>query len=80
MQQYWGTYMPNIHTLSIVESNAPKPDRLPYSFEMAQSVVDGMVLIDACVPAAMATAFLNMLIAFQCAAATKTLQTLTHST
>ena len=41
----------------------------PYSFDMTQTDQRGMVLIDACVPAAMATAFLQLLIAFQEASA-----------
>lgn len=40
-------------------------DRQPYSFDMTQTDQRGMVLVDACVPAQMATAFLQMLIAFK---------------
>jgi hypothetical protein len=45
-----------------------EPARLPYSFDMSQGEPGGMVLIDACVPGAMATEFLRSLIAFQDAA------------
>ena len=47
----------------------PCHGQLPYSFDMTQTDPNGMVLIDACVPAEMATAFLQMLIAFSKAAA-----------
>jgi hypothetical protein len=40
-----------------------EPARLPYSFDMVQH--GGMVLLDACVPAALATEFLRLLTAFQ---------------
>jgi hypothetical protein len=39
-----------------------------FSFDMVQAKVGGMVLIDACVPAAMATEFMRLLISFQDAA------------
>jgi hypothetical protein len=40
-----------------------EPERLPYSFDMFQTKAGGMVLLDACVPVAMATEFLRLLIA-----------------
>ena len=40
-----------------------------FSFDMVQAKVGGMVLIDACIPAAMATEFMRLLISFQDAAA-----------
>ena len=40
-----------------------------FSFDMAQAKVGGMVLIDACVPAALATEFMRLLVSFQDAAA-----------
>lgn len=46
----------------------PEKPRQPFSFDITQTDQCGMVLIDACVPFAMATAFLQMLIAFQEAA------------
>jgi hypothetical protein len=42
--------------------------RRAFSFDMAQSKVGGMVLIDACIPAAMATEFMRLLMSFQDAA------------
>lgn len=62
----------NVHVLSTPATSQPEPDttRQPYSFDMTQIDQRGMVLIDACVPAPMATAFLQMLIAFQEAAKT----------
>lgn len=40
----------------------PEPEhRLPYSFEMSQPDPLGMVLIDACIPAAMALVFFKLL-------------------
>jgi hypothetical protein len=45
-----------------------EPARKPYSFDMTQHTQKGMVLLDACVPFAMATEFLQMLIAFKEAA------------
>jgi hypothetical protein len=44
---------------------ANEPARLPYSFDIAQAKVDGMVLLDACVPSALATEFMRLLVAFQ---------------
>ena len=40
-----------------------------FSFDMVQAKVGGMVLIDACIPAAMATEFMRLLVSFQGAAA-----------
>jgi hypothetical protein len=48
--------------------------RRAFSFDMVQAKVGGMVLLDACVPAAMATEFFRLLVAFQ-DAATPTLAT-----
>jgi hypothetical protein len=42
-----------------------EPQRKPFSFDMTQMRAGGMVLIDACVPAAMATEFFRLLVAFQ---------------
>jgi hypothetical protein len=39
--------------------------RRAFSFDMAQTATREMVLIDACVPAAMATEFFRLLISFQ---------------
>jgi hypothetical protein len=39
--------------------------RRAFSFDMVQTGTRGMVLIDACVPAAMATEFFRLLISFQ---------------
>jgi hypothetical protein len=39
--------------------------RLPFSFDMIQTETRGMVLIDACVPPAMALEFLRLLKLFQ---------------
>ena len=54
--------------------DANEPTRLPYSFDIAQAKVGGMVLLDACVPAALATEFMRLLAAFQ-NSATPTLTT-----
>jgi hypothetical protein len=43
--------------------HANEPERLLYSFDMTQR--GGMVLLDACVPAALATEFMRLLVAFQ---------------
>lgn len=55
-------------TLLLLAPPVPCVSRQPYSFDMTQTDPRGMVLIDACVPYAMATAFLQLLIAFQDAA------------
>ncbi len=47
--------------------NATEPRRA-FSFDMTQTAARGMVLLDACVPAAMATEFLRLLIEFKDAA------------
>jgi hypothetical protein len=39
--------------------DAPEPTRRPYSFDMSQAAPGGMVLIDACVPEALASQFLK---------------------
>ncbi len=49
-------------TLLRLVSDDTEPElRQPYSFDMSQPDPRGMVLIDACIPAAMALAFFNLL-------------------
>jgi hypothetical protein len=60
----------NVHYLKSVPTEPNEPDepdeqRKPFSFDIIQTGDSKMVLIDACVPAVMATAFLQMLIAFE---------------
>jgi hypothetical protein len=43
------------------ETTAPHNSSLPYSFDIYQSHANGMVAIDACVPAHVAAAMLEML-------------------
>jgi hypothetical protein len=56
-------------TTAPIDIDEPNESWLPFSFDIIQTEARGMVLIDACVPAGMATAFLQMLIASQEAAA-----------
>ncbi len=46
-------------------ANKIEPARKPYSFDITQHAQKGMVLLDACVPAAMATEFFRLLVSFQ---------------
>lgn len=45
--------------------DANEPARKPYSVDIFQTEPGGMVLLDACVPAALATEFMRLLVAFQ---------------
>lgn len=56
--------MPNVIKL-VTSSETLETPRMPFSFDITQTDQRGMVLLDACVPLVMATAFLQMLIAFQ---------------
>lgn len=47
--------------IRLVPDTEPDNDRLPYSFDMSQPDPLGMVLIDACIPAAMALVFFKLL-------------------
>ena len=54
----------NVTALKVITNETQESEqRKPFSFDITQTDQRGMVLIDACVPVALATAFLRMLIA-----------------
>jgi hypothetical protein len=56
-------------TATTTESDGSLESRPAFSFDMIQTETRGMVLIEACVPATIATEFLRSLISFRDAAA-----------
>jgi hypothetical protein len=57
---------PNVHYLKLipVEPSEPEEPRAPYSFDITQTDERGLVLIDACVPLAMAIEFMNLVMMY----------------